>query len=180
MFTVFAILLSLLFCTLSLIPTAFRMHRRVLRGGVFVAAGTVALGVLSLLFSLILSGALLTDGSLAESFKGWASDVWSLYERFTGIAAFLLALLLLAAALIRHPLFRMRAAVAAVAAVLLLILGGAYGVIAATDGAEVLTPLYLWTVGWAALLQTGNFADILLALRDIKREKEEKKKSRRA
>ncbi len=179
LFTVFAILLSILFSILSLIPAAFRGHRRVLRAGLFGGAGVLFLGVVCLLAAALLVGGLLSDGGLSVNFKTWAADVWSLYARCTGIGAGVLSLFLLAAALTRHPLFRIRAAVAAVASILLLILGGAYGVVAATDGADLLTPLYLWTVGCAALLSGGNVADAALALSDIRKEKSQKKKSRR-
>ena len=145
---------------LALLP--YFTDRRGVRRAVLVMECVLCVaGVLCVILSAVTAQAILSDPALAGESRAWASDTYSLWVRMSGITACVIGGCVLLAALIRHPMRRMRTAVTAAAFSILLILGRAYLAVAVSDAVDLTWPITLWTVGCACLCRLGAAVDAI-------------------
>ena len=175
MYTAFSFLFGAVVIAVSVLPYCVQ-DRRVRRACFIADAVLCALGALSLLLSLLLAGGIFSDSALAEDYRDWASDLFYLWVRVSGVSAAVAGGAVLTAALIRHPLRRIRTAVAAAVSVVLLILGGAFSAFAWSETADLVTTVHLWTLGCAALVLAGPAVDAWRAMREKPKPAAPKKK----
>ncbi len=179
MLSLFFVLLSVLFTVAALLPLLFSTHRRFLIAALVLDGGILVLSAALFAVSDGLVNGILTDPSLEADFLAWALDLWTLWGKCFCIPSVILTALLLLGALTRHPLRKTRATLAILGSVLLLILGGACSVFAATEVADLVTPIYLFTAGCASLPFLGQAVDAFFALRFYDQAAAQRKKSKK-
>jgi len=134
------------------------------------------LGAVLLILSRCLAAGLFSDAALTEDFRAWAQDVYFLWVCLSGVLAAVAGGAVLAAAVIRHPMRRVRHAVAAAVSLILLIVGGGYTALAENAAADLTTPVRLWTWGCAVLVLAGIAADAARSMKNPPAAPKKKKK----
>ncbi len=152
------LILLLLAAALLLIP-CLTDRRGMLRAVLVTECVLCVLGVLCVILSAVSAREVLADPALTDDTRAWAGDMYFLWLRMSGIFAAAVGGCVLLAALIRHPMRRVRAGVIAAVFAVLLILGQTYRTVAANDAADLTLPLSLWTVGCACLSRLGAVVD---------------------
>lgn len=147
-------------CTASV----FAKGRALRVAALSVSLALLAAGIFCLIAASVRAGALFANASLDAQFREWASDTYGLWARGAGITSAVLGGILLLAALIRHPLKRIRAAAGAILAALLLIFGGLYAVTVANAVADLVTPVQLCSIAYACLVPLAAYADTAISL----------------
>lgn len=154
------LLLILPVALLSLLP--YLTHRRGLLRTVLVTECVLCvLGAVCVILSVVTARAVLSDPALTEEGRAWAADTYTLWCRMSGVFAGVIGGCVLLAALLPHPMRRMRTAVTAAALVILLVLGQAYLAVAASDVLDLTLPITLWTLGCAFLVRLGAAVDAI-------------------
>ncbi len=171
MFAFAAVLLSAAAIAVTVLPH-FLHSRTLLRAVLLANLLLCAVGAMCLFLSVsltvdtrVLAAVVAEDAEFWE----WAADMLSVWRYTCGFFSAVIGGIALLAALIRHPLRRVRSAVMAVSSVLAWILGGAYAVTCETPVVDLVTLVHLWTAGCALLLLAGSAVDAAWALRAAKK-----------
>ncbi|MBQ8747648.1 MAG: hypothetical protein IJZ08_07280 [Clostridia bacterium] len=127
--------------------------KRSLRIGAFsVSLVLLAVGILCLIAASVLSGRIVSDPALDAEFHAWAEDAYGAWARLCGTFSAVIGGVLLIAALIRHPFVKIRTFSAAIVSVLILSGGGMYAVTVQNATADLITPVYLFSIACACLV----------------------------
>ncbi len=140
-------------------------------GAVLLAVGISCLIAASVRIGHI-TGALPADAE----FSAWAADAYSAWARLIGIFSAVIGGVLLVAALIRHPFVKIRTFSAAIVALPILLGGGMYAVTVATEAADLVTPVHLFSIACACLVPICAYYDTAIALFWKARKKSDTKK----
>ncbi len=138
--------------------------RTLLRITFILDLALLAAGIACLIAASVQTGSIFSNTALDESYRAWASDAYSLWVRTSGIFSAVIGGVLLLAAAIRHPMVKIRTFVSASIPILLLVGGGIYAVFVENEVADLVTDVYLWTVGCACLAPVGVYLDTVYSL----------------
>lgn len=118
-----------------------------------------SLGILLCIAGTVNYRNLLRDPIVTGDYASWVRDAMSIALRVGGFLTLLIGGTVLVAALIRHPMVRIRSIVACCGTVLTVLLGRAYSVMCVTENASPASLIDLFTGGFAALMLLGSFCD---------------------
>lgn len=160
MLSVLAILIAavaVVLCAVESVSCAARAGKIVAwMYGAVCALGILFCGMGCASFSAILHHATATEEQIA-----WASDAVWLGLRTGGLLTLLIGGTVLVAALIRHPLVRIRRVVACAGAILMTLLGRGYAAMCVAETVSPAVPVQWFTAGFTALMLCGSFVDAL-------------------
>lgn len=139
--------------------------KRSLRIAAFsLSLALLAVGISCLIAAVVLSGRIASDPTLEAEFRAWAADAYGAWARLCGTFSAVIGGVLLIAALIRHPFVKIRTLSAVIVSVLILLGGGVYAVTVRNATADLVTPVYLFSIACACLVPIGVYYDTAIAL----------------
>lgn len=152
--------------------------RPLLRTAFVLSLVLLAAGIACMIAASVKADVIFSDSALDETYRAWASDTYGLWARTSGIFSAVIGGILVLAALVRHPMVKMRAAIASAVTILLPIGGGIYAVFAENSVTDLVTPIHLLSLACACLIPLGAYLDTAYALFFSSRKKNKKKKKK--